>query len=706
MRKYTLFLLIPLLGLVTKVKGEDMNKAPECKKIPKELTIHNDTRTDDYYWLNDRENPEVIDYLNRENEYTEKGLAHTKSLQDKLFNELKGRIKKDDASVPYKKKGYWYYVRYEEGKEYPIYCRKKGSLEADEEILMDVNKMAEGYAYYQVTGLKISPDDKYLVFGVDTVSRRKYTLYFKELATGKILDNSIENTTGGAYWANDSKTIFYTKKDDALRACQIMRYNMDNNKADEIFYEKDETYSAYVYKSKSEKYMIITSGSTMADEYQILNADGPFGEFKIFQPRQRGIEYSIEHFNDKFYVLTNYNAKNFRLMVTPEENTGIDNWNEIISHRDNVLIEDIELFSNFLVLQERLDGLTKIRVIDQTLNADKYIEFPDPAYVSYIATNPEFESDELRFFYSSLTTPNSIYDYNLNSGKMTLKKQEEVLDVEGMPKFDPDNYRSERFFVTVRDGEKVPVSLVYNKNTKLDGNAPLVLYAYGSYGYSTDPYFSSSRLSFLDRGFVYAIAHVRGGEEMGRRWYEDGKMLNKKNTFYDFIDVADYLSSNDYTSREKLFAMGGSAGGLLMGAIINMSPKSFKGVVAIVPFVDVVTTMLDESIPLTTGEYDEWGNPNDKEYYDYMLSYSPYDNVQKMDYPALLITTGLHDSQVQYWEPVKWTAKLRDYKTDNNPLYLHTDMDTGHGGASGRFERYKLTALHYAFIIDLAGLNN
>ncbi len=702
MKKILFFMLITLITIFADNKGDEMIKLPVCKKIPKELTIHNDTRIDNYYWLNDRDNPDVIEYLNKENEYTDKSLAHTKDLQEKLFNELKGRIKQDDSSVPYKKNGYWYYVRFEEGKEYPIYCRKKESLDNEEQILLDVNNMAKGFDYYHVTGLKVSPDHKFLVFGVDNVSRRKYTLHFKEIATGKILEKKIENTTGSASWANDGKTIFFSRKDEALRAAYIMRYNMDSEKTDEIFFEDDETYSSVVYKSKSDKYIIISSGSTVADEYRILDAVEPYGEFKIFKPRKRGIEYSIEHYKDKFYIVTNYEAQNFRLMETDENNTNIENWKEVIPHRDDVLLEDIEVFDKYLVVEERENGLTNLRIIGD--EKDEYIKFPDPAYVTFIGTNPEFDSDELRFFYSSLTTPNSVYDYNLKSGEMTLKKQDEVLNVPNMPEFKPENYKSERFFITARDGEKVPVSLVYSKDTKLDGTAPLLLYAYGSYGYSTDPFFSPSRLSLLDRGFVYAIAHIRGGEEMGRKWYEDGKMLNKKNTFYDFIDVADYLSTNNYTSKDRLYAMGGSAGGLLIGSVINMSPESFAGAVAIVPFVDVVTTMLDESIPLTTGEYDEWGNPNDKEYYEYMLSYSPYDNVEAKDYPALLVTTGLHDSQVQYWEPAKWVAKLRDMKTDDNPLYLQTDMSTGHGGASGRFEKYKLTALHYAFIMDLAGV--
>ncbi len=679
--------------------------APAAEKKPKKLSIHGDTRIDNYYWLNDREDEKVINYLKAENEYKEQMLSHTKAFQEKLYEEIIARLKPDEESVPYKDKGYYYITRYEEGKEYPIYSRKKESLDAEEEVMLNVNELAKPYDYYNVGGRSVSPDNKLLIYGEDTLSRRIYTLRFKNLETGEMLEDEIPGTTGSAVWANDNETVFYTAKDPTtLRSHKVFRHKLGTSATEdeEVYHEEDPTYLAYAYKSKSDKYIILGSYSTMSQEYRILNADTPTGKFRIVQPRERGLEYSIAHFENKLYIRTNLDARNFRLMVTDELNTTKENWQEVIPHREDVLLEDMDIFKDYLVLSERKNGISQLR-IRPWAGKEHYIGFEEEAYMAYTSTNPEFDTEWLRIGYTSLTTPNTVYDYNMRSREFRMLKQQEVLGGD----FDPANYEAERLYAPARDGKtKVPISLVYRKGFKKDGSQPLLLYGYGSYGASMEPYFSSVRLSLLDRGFAFAIAHIRGGEEMGRYWYEEGKLLNKKNTFTDFIDCAEFLLEKDYTSKDKLFAMGGSAGGLLMGAVVNMQPDLWKGVVAAVPFVDVVTTMLDESIPLTTGEYDEWGNPNDKKYYDYILSYSPYDNVEAKDYPPMLVTTGLHDSQVQYWEPAKWVAKLREMKTDDNPLLLHTNMEAGHGGASGRYQRYKETAMEYAFMLDLVGLTD
>ncbi|MBN2236747.1 MAG: S9 family peptidase [Bacteroidales bacterium] len=681
-------------------KEKELPKPPIAKVIPHEMTIHDDTRIDNYYWLNQREDPEVIQYLTDENTYTDAVLKHTEKFQEQLYEEIVGRIKQDDNSVPYFKNEYWYYSRYEEGKEYPIYCRKFQSLDAEEQIMLDANKLAEGHAYYAASGLNVSDNNKLLSFGEDTVSRRKYTIRFLNLETGEFLTDAIGNTTGRAVWAADNKTVFFSTKDESLRADKIIKYKLgENNETSVVFHETDPTFSTFVYRTKTDDFLVIGSSSTVSNEYQILRADNPDGQFKMFQERIRDLEYSISHFQDKFYVLTNLDAKNFRLMETSQDKTGKENWKEVIAHRDDVMITGIEAFNNFLAVQEQENGLTNIRIINQKTKEEHYLDFGEETYTAGIDYNPDFATNLLRFDYSSLTTPSSTIDYNMETREKDVKKQQEVLG-----DFSPENYEAKRLWATAKDGTKVPISLVYKKNINPTGNNPLLLYAYGSYGYSTDAYFSSVRLSLLDRGFVYAIAHIRGGQEMGRYWYEEGKMLNKMNTFTDFNACAEYLIAENYTAPEHLFAMGGSAGGLLMGAIINLQPELYKGVIAAVPFVDVVTTMLDESIPLTTGEFDEWGNPKVKEYYDYMLSYSPYDQVKAMDYPALLVTTGLHDSQVQYWEPAKWVAKLRVTKTDTNLLLLKTNMDFGHGGASGRFERLKEVALEYTFMFDLIGI--
>jgi oligopeptidase B len=675
-------------------------QAPTCDKKPHEMEIHGDVRMDNYYWLNDREDQDVLDYLNKENAYTDAVLADSKDFKEELFEEMVGRIKQDDSSVPYFLRGYWYYTRYNEGQEYPIYCRKDKDMDADEIIILNVNELAEGQSFCQIGGLSISPDNQMIAYGVDFVSRRVYTIYFKHLETGELLSQTIENTNGGATWANDNKTLFYTTKDKlTLRSDKIHRFNLELNQSEMIFHEEDETYNVHVGKTKSRAYLVMSAHSTLTSEHWCLSADDPGGTFSVFHPRERKIEYGVAHFKNEWYILTNWKATNFRLMKCGLINTEKSNWKEIIEHRDDTLLEGIELFNDHLVLEERSKGLTHLRIRQLSTKAEHYIQMDEEAYTCGTGTNPEFDSEILRFGYTSLTTPMSTFDYNMNSKHKTLKKQQEVLGG-----YDKLEYVTERMYVTARDGAEVPVSLVYKKGLKKDGNAPLLLYAYGSYGHSIDPYFSTFRLSLIDRGFVYAIAHIRGGEEMGRQWYEDGKLLKKTNTFHDFIDCGKHLIEQRYTSANHLYAMGGSAGGLLMGAIINMEPNMWHGVVAQVPFVDVVTTMLDESIPLTTGEFDEWGNPKDEAYYRYIKSYSPYDNIEEKAYPNMLVTTGLHDSQVQYWEPAKWVAKLRELKTDDNVLLLQTEMEFGHGGASGRFERIREIALEFAFIFDLENI--
>lgn len=687
-----------------KTKMTETISPPLAAVKPKQLEKHGDVRTDNYYWLNERENPEVIDYLNKENAYYNAMTAGQKQFQKDLFEEMKGRIKEDDSSVPYFYNGYYYITRFEKGKDYPIYARKKGSLEAKEEILFDCNEMAKGHSYFQLGGLNISEDNKWAAFGIDTVSRRQYTIQVKNLLTNEILPLKIENTTGGSTWAGDNNTLFYTRKDEVtLRSDKIYKHKLNGDVKDDvlIYHEKDDTFSTFIYKEKSKKYLVIGSSSTLTSEFKVLDAKKPDGEFKIFQPRTRGLEYSISHYGDSFYIVTNKDkATNFKLMVTPEDKTGKDNWKDLIAHRKDVLLEDIDIFKDYLVVSERSNGLNTIRIRPWNGKGEYYLPFDSETYTAGTSTNPDFDTDILRYSYQSLATPSSVIDFNMKTKEKTVLKEQEVLG----GKFDKNNYTEERIWATAKDGTKVPISMVYRKGIKKDGRNPLLLYAYGSYGASMDAYFSSIRLSLLDRGFIYAIAHIRGGEDLGREWYDNGKLLKKKNTFTDFVDCSKFVIEQKYTSTEHLYAEGGSAGGLLMGAIVNMAPELYNGVIAQVPFVDVVTTMLDDSIPLTTGEYDEWGNPNDKEYYDYMKSYSPYDNVKAQKYPNMLVTTGLHDSQVQYWEPAKWVAKLRVTKTDGNLLYLDTNMEAGHGGASGRFEALKEVAKEYSFLLDLEGI--
>ncbi len=678
---------------------------PKADKKPKNLEVHGDVRVDDYYWLNDRENEEVIDYLERENDYYQKMTAHTTELQKQLFEEMKSRIKEDDSSVPYFYNGYYYITRYETGKDYPIHTRKKENLDAEEEILFDVNEMAKEYSYYNLNGINISPDNTKVAFGVDTLSRRKYTIHIKNLETGDLYPESIDNTTGGSTWANDNSSLFYTRKDEqTLRSNKIYKHQLgdDVGSDQEVYSEDDDTFSTYVYKTKSEAYIVIGSYSTLSSEVRILDANTPDGEFTVFNLRENDLEYGIEHFNGNFYVLTNADgAKNFKLMKTPVSATSKDNWEELIAHRADVLLEDIDIFQEYLVVSERFNGLNEIRIIPWDKNTpEHYLPFDNETYTANPTQNIDFNTQLLRYNYNSLNTPASVIDYNMGTKEKTVLKETEVLG----GAFNKDNYVSERVWATAEDGTKIPMSLVYKKGLKKDAANPVFQYAYGSYGYTSDPRFSSVRLSLLDRGFVYAISHVRGGDYMGRAWYDDGKLFKKKNTFTDFIDCSKYLIEEGYTSSDHLYAYGGSAGGLLMGAIVNMSPELYNGVIAAVPFVDVITTMLDDSIPLTTSEYDEWGNPNDLDAYNYIKSYSPYDQVAAKEYPNLYVTTGLHDSQVQYWEPAKWVAKLREVKTDNNLLYLDTNMDAGHGGASGRFEALKEIAKDYAFIFDLEGI--
>lgn len=696
-------LLVLIVAIIASCQQQNttMIKAPIAKKQPKIFEEHGNKRTDNYYWLNQREDKEVIDYLVAENNYTKEVLKETEKLQKKIYEEIVGRIKKDDESVPYDFKGYKYYTRFEKGGEYLVYCRQKLEENSTEQIMLDGNKMAKGHPFFSIGSWEISHNNQILAYSVDTVSRRKYTIHFKDLKTGKVFKENIKNTSGNISWANDNKTIFYTVKDETLRPYRIYKHILGTDVSNDklIYEETDPTFSTFVYKTKSDKFLVIGSGSTMTNEYQILDANTPDKEFKLFNKRKRGIEYSFSHQGDRFLIRTNYEAKNFRLMETPDTKTTINNWKEVIAHDNKTLLEGVDAFKDFFVLSERKDGLPLFRIVDTKNNKEHYVKFDEDDYYAYTSSNPEYASTKIRYGYTSLKTPRSVYDYDINSHEKTLMKQDEVVGG-----YNANDYVTERLYVEARDGAKVPVSIVYKKGFKKDGSQPLLQYGYGSYGYSIESTFRSSRLSLLDRGFAFAVAHVRGGEEMGRHWYEDGKMLNKKNTFFDFIDIADYLVVENYTSNEKIFAYGGSAGGLLMGAVINFRPDLFKGVIAAVPFVDVITTMMDESIPLTTSEYDEWGNPNEKEYYDYILSYSPYDNVEAKDYPALLITTGLHDSQVQYFEPAKWVAKLRDMKTDNNPLLLWTNMEFGHGGASGRFEIHKETAMEDAFMLMLLGI--
>ena len=698
--------------------GEELNQKHInviAKKIPKINIYHTDTIIDNYDWMRlsdsqkesekrDTQTLDVLNYLNAENDYLEKEMSDTESFQSDLFDEFVDRIEQNDESVPVSYNGYTYYTKYKEGEDYSIHYRKKNIDSAEEEIILNLPEMAKGSSYFALGDKSISENNNLMAYSVDLLSRRDYTIHIKDLKTGEILADKIQNTTGRITWANDNKTLFYTKKDKVtLRSYQIYRHTIGTDPSEDVlvFEEDDETFGCFIYKTKSRKYLMIGSYQTLSSEYRFLDANNPTGDWQVIQQRENNLEYSVSHFEDKFYIKTNWNAKNFRLMQTSIYSTSKNYWQEVIPHRKDVLLRSIDVFKNYLVVNERNEGLRKTRVINWQDNSEYYITFNDPSYSLYSSSNLEFDTDLFRFVYTSLTTPRSVYDFNMVSKERTLLKQKQVLGGD----FDSDNYVSERIFANSRDGKtQIPISLVYRKGMQKNGKNPLLLNGYGSYGNSSDPYFSSVRLSLLDRGFTYAIAHVRGGQEMGRDWYEDGKLLKKKNTFYDFIDCAKYLIDTKFTSSEHIYATGGSAGGLLMGAVINIEPELFNGVIAGVPFVDVINTMWDESIPLTTGEFDEWGNPKEKEYYDYMKSYSPYDNIENVNYPNLLITTGYWDSQVQYWEPAKWIAKIRDIRANDNLLLMHCNMDVGHGGSSGRFESLKEIALEYAFLFKLENI--
>jgi oligopeptidase B len=679
---------------------------PVADKIPVSFKKFNDIRIDDYYWLKERENPEVIDYLERENDYYEKMTSHTLDLQNKLFKEIKDKIKEDDESVPYFLNGYWYKTKYKEGLDYPVYTRFKDSLNNKEEILFDCNELAKKHDYFNLSNFQISPDNKIVAFSTDVVSRRLYSVQFKNLETGKVYSDKIINSSGSFAWANDNSTLFYTSRDvNTLRNDKIFKHvlNTDYENDELVYFEKDETFYTNVSKSKSKKFIIISSFSTLTSEFQFLPADNINESFKLFNKRKRGVEYSINHYDDHFYIITNKDkAYNYKLMKTKISETSSENWTDVVEHRKNVLIEGIDIFKDHLVVSERVDGLNRINIKKWDDSENYFLNFDNETFSSNTTTNLDFNSKKLKYAYNSLNEPYSVIDFDMITKEKTVLKQHKVLD----KNFSKDNYVTERIWADSQDGNQIPISLIYKKGIKRDGSNPLLIYGYGSYGNTIDPSFSISRLSLLDRGFIYAISHVRGSEYLGRDWYENGKLLNKKNSFNDFVDSTKFLISEGYTSTKHCYAYGGSAGGLLMGAVINMAPELYNGVIAAVPFVDVITTMLDETIPLTTSEYDEWGNPNQKEYYEYMMSYSPYDNVSKLKYPNLLVTTGLHDSQVQYWEPAKWVAKLRDYKQDQNYLFLNTNMETGHGGSSGRFEAIKDLAKEYAFLFDLENIYN
>ena len=714
---YAVMVIIMVLYYYAKQTERYDMKPPVAKQNPYKTTLHGQERIDNYHWIRltdeqklakniegwpDDQTMQVVDYIKKENEYTQTQLRHTKNLQKKLYSEIISRIKKDDVSVPYLDNDYWYYTRYEKGKEYPIYCRKRESLENPEEVMINVNDWAKGHDYFSLTNLSVSPNNKFLAFGVDTLSRRIYTIKIKDLQTGELLMDEIHGTEDAVAWANDNATFFYTVKNEiTLLSEHIDRHKLGTLQTDDVrvYTEKDDSFYIGVGRSKSDKYIIIYNSSTLISDYYILNANDPVGKFRQFSPRETEHEYTIEHYNDKFYIVTNWKAMNFRLMETPENATTKQNWKEVIPHRKDVMVSGIDVFADHLVISERRDGLRKIRVIDQRNGNEHYLDFGEAVYSAYPSVNPSFNTNVLRYQFSSLITPRSTFDYDMDMKVSTLLKQSEVVGGH-----DPADYHSERLYAKVRDGKKVPISIVYKKGFKKNGQGNLLLYAYGSYGSTNDPSFSSTRLSLLDRGFAYAVAHIRGSQTYGRPWYEDGKMFHKMNTFTDFVDCSKYLIQNNYTDPGHLFAMGGSAGGLLMGAVVNLAPELYRGVIAAVPFVDVINTMLDASIPLTSNEWDEWGNPRKKDEYEYMMTYSPYDNVYNAAYPNMLVTAGYFDSQVQYWEPVKWVAKLRDYKVGENVLYLYTNMDAGHGGKSGRFRRYKELSLKYAFMLDLAGM--
>lgn len=683
------------------------NDEPRAEKRLHEMTEHGNTRVDEYYWLRDdtRSDPEVLAYLEAENQYFEKEMAHTSGMQKTLFDEMTARLDPDDSSVPYEKNGYWYYNRYEPGKEYPIYARRKGSMDSSEEILVDGNERAEGLTFYQIRGVEVSDDHRYVAIAEDTVGRRINTIRVLDTQSGDYLPEEIGNADDSLAWSAGGDYLFYLEKNpETLLGYKVMRHQLGTDPADDVlvFEETDNTFYTDISRSRSGNYIMLEHTNTDTSEIKVLDALEPLGEFQYILPRETGHEYEVDHANGLFYIRTNWEAENFRVMSTTLENApDKTKWKEIIPNRPESMVNDVLAFDHWLAVEERMDGLRKVRVLSHDGSVDKYLVADEEAYVMWTDKNANTDTDVIRYGYSSLVTPDQIWEVDLASGESRLLKADRVLGG-----YDSSLFQTSRLHVGARDGAQIPVTIAYRADTKLDGTAPALIYAYGSYGSSTDPWFRSSVVSLMDRGFVFVIAHIRGGQELGRQWYENGRLMNKINTFTDFIDVTVALQQAGTIDPSRTFAMGGSAGGLLMGAVINMAPELYRGVVARVPFVDVITTMLDESIPLTTGEFKEWGNPKEKEAYDYMLSYSPYDQVSEQDYPNLMITTGLHDSQVQYFEPAKWVARLRDKRTDNNRLIMITDMEAGHGGASGRYRRYEETAQEYAFIVDLAGIEN
>ncbi len=708
MKRYPL--TISLIGLLlaacgddpvnTPTPGADAPEAPVAAKRPTTLSLHGVDRVDEYYWMRDRDDPEVIAYLEAENAYVDAVMADTETLQEALYGEIRARIREDDRTAPYRYNGYWYYTRYERGDEYPIHARRRGSLEAPEEIILDVRELARGNDYAYAGGLDVSPDNRWLVYGFDNVGRRLYELFVKDLETGTTYPLGIDGAAAGGLWSGNGETLFYVMKDpQTLRTHRVYRVDVAAGEPGEpvlVFDETDETFSVDIDRTTSGEYLTIESLSTVSTEVRLIGAGAPAEAPRVFLERKRDHEYHVDHDGERFFVITNDNAKNFRVAATDTPGTPAASWESIVAHRDATLVEGMALFEQRIVVEEKTDGLNALRIVPHDGGDSRLIGFDDAAYTAELLDNYELDAAYVRYGYESMTRPHSVFDYAFDSGESTLVLQDEVLG-----DYDPERYRTERIFAQAADGERIPVSVVYRHDTPRDGSAPLLQYAYGSYGYSIDPGFSYSRVSLLDRGFVFAIAHIRGGSALGRRWYEDGKLANKKNTFTDFADVTEHLVANGYAAPGAVYAMGGSAGGLLMGAVMNLRPELYRGVVAQVPFVDVVTTMLDDSIPLTTSEFDEWGNPAERDDFDYMLSYSPYDNVAAREYPHVLITSGLHDSQVQYWEPTKWTARLRERKLGDSLVLLKTNMDAGHGGASGRFERLKEVALEYAFLLKL-----
>jgi oligopeptidase B len=672
---------------------------PVAKKIPKTLEKFDDKRVDDYFWLREKSDPAVIDYLKAENAYTQTVLGPMKGFQDTLYQDMLSRIKETDENVPYQKGGYFYYSRTEAGKQYSIYCRKRGNLAAAEEVILDLNKLAEGKAFLGLADFAVSPDGKWLAYALDFTGFRQYTLYFRNLESGKTLDDKAERVTSIA-WARDNRTVFYTTEDETTkRSNKLFRHHLGDKVDALLFEEKDELYGLGVEATRSEQYIIASSSSSETTEQRLLDADKPDGAFSVYLPRRENIKYGIDHHGKEFYISTNDKGRNYRLIRTPVGPADEKSWTEVIPHRDEVKLDGVDMFKDFFVAIEKSGGLPRMRVFDIKSGKVQDIQFPEAAYEASPGQNAEFDSKLYRFNYGSLVTPNSVFDYDVGTQARTLKKQQEVLGG-----YRAEDYQSERIMVKAADGAMIPVSMVYKKSLKKNGPQPLLLYGYGSYGISMPLGMRSSRLALVDRGMIYAIAHIRGGGEMGKAWHDNGKMMKKKNTFSDFVEVAEFLVNNHYTDSTQLVIQGGSAGGLLMGAVTNLRPDLFKAVVSQVPFVDVMSTMLDASLPLTVGEYLEWGNPNEKPAYDYMRAYSPYDNLVQRAYPAMLVETSLNDSQVMYWEPAKYVAKLRTLKTDGNPLLLKTNMDAGHGGASGRYDYLKELAITYSFVLSQVGI--